>query len=161
MARLTGARTVLTTLAAAILLVPAGCGGGDSTTAEQSPSARTPVEESPAKSPKRPAPIPAGEMSGPQRNLEASGYSVSALTEPQDLENVVQGSVIVAAAGIAISGKGVHHAVGYAFDRPAEAKALLRSIPGLASSMNGNRLYFVGERAPNQAFDRMVGVAER
>lgn len=161
MARLTGARTVLTTLAAAILLVPAGCGGGDSTTTEQSASAKTQVEESPAESTSRPAPLPAGEMAEPQRKLEASGYSVSVLTDPQDLENVAQGAVIIASAGIAISGKGVHHAVGYSLDSPTESKAHLKSIPGLASSINGNRLYFVGERAPNAAFDRMVGVAER
>jgi len=99
-------------------------------------------------------------MAQPQERLEAGGYSVSVLSDTHDLENVAQGATIVATSGIEISGKGVHRAIGYAFRSPEEANALLQSIPGLASSLNGNRLYFVGERAPNAAFDRMVQVAE-
>ncbi len=139
------------------LVALAGCGGGSDTGSDTTGAQ---VKEPAAETPPAPPEAKAGELAEAQRNLEASGYSVAVLSEPHDLENVANGATIVAATGISINGKGVHRAIGYAFDSPAEASALLKSIPGLASSMNGNRLYFVGEKDPNAPFDQMVRVAE-
>jgi hypothetical protein len=138
----------------------AGCGGDSSNGDQGSDATGAQVNQPPMESPSKPPKPQAGEMSDPQRNLESSGYSVSVLSGPHDLENVAKGVTIVASTGISVSGKGVHRAIGYAFASPAEASALQKSIPGLASSLNANRLYFVGEREPNAPFDRMVQVAE-
>jgi hypothetical protein len=139
------------------LMALGGCGGSsDSESVTTDAQAKEPAAESP---PEPPA-AEAGELAEAMRKLEANGYSVVVLSKPHDLENVANGTTIVARTGISINGKGVHRAIGYAFNSPAEAGALLKSIPGLASSVNGNRLYFVGEKDPNAPFDRMVRVAE-
>jgi hypothetical protein len=150
-------RWIVLFLLVAALVALAGCGGSSDTGSDATGAQ---VKEPAAESPPEPPEAEAGELEGAQRKLEANGYSVIILSEPHDLENVANGTTIVARSGISINGKGVHRAIGYAFNSPAEAGALLKSIPGLASSIRGNRLYFVGEKDPNAPFDRMVRVAE-
>lgn len=98
-------RWIVLFLLVAALVALAGCGGSSDTGSDATGAQ---VKGPAAESPPEPPEAEAGELEGAQRKLEANGYSVIILSEPHDLENVANGTTIVARSGISINGKGVH-----------------------------------------------------